>query len=147
MAQAQNVTEHATQLITEATALFALDRGHCQRLPDALCEAFVNSTNAMNPQCLSLTNMFPSTNGLIPGCRKGKCSIFVYPLERMSSVGLGRDHGKLPAATRRGTRPTSCASRWAPSNIGGDHLRKAATSFSPPEIVFIASRAVLPLPR
>jgi hypothetical protein len=44
--QPQNVTEHATQLIAEATALLALDRGRRQKLPDALFEAFLNSTVA-----------------------------------------------------------------------------------------------------
>jgi hypothetical protein len=41
--QPQNLHEQATQLIAEATALLALDRGQHQKLPDQLFESFVNS--------------------------------------------------------------------------------------------------------
>ena len=41
--QPQNLNEHATQLIAEAIALLALDRGQRPKLPDRLFESFINS--------------------------------------------------------------------------------------------------------
>jgi hypothetical protein len=41
--QPQNLHEHATQLIIEAIALLALDRGQRQKLLNQLFESFVNS--------------------------------------------------------------------------------------------------------
>lgn len=41
--QPQNLNEHATQLIAEATALLALDRGQRPKLPDRPSESFINS--------------------------------------------------------------------------------------------------------
>ncbi|EDN02399.1 predicted protein [Histoplasma mississippiense (nom. inval.)] len=44
--QPQNLHEHATQLIAEATALLALDKGQRQKLPDRSLESFLNSVQA-----------------------------------------------------------------------------------------------------
>lgn len=41
--QPQNLNEHATQLIAEATALLALEKGQRQKLPDQIFESFINS--------------------------------------------------------------------------------------------------------
>jgi hypothetical protein len=41
--QPQNLHEHATQLIAEATALRTLEKGQRQKLPDQLFESFLNS--------------------------------------------------------------------------------------------------------
>ncbi|OJD24283.1 hypothetical protein ACJ73_04356 [Blastomyces percursus] len=41
--QPQNLHEHAIQLIAEAAALQALDKGHRQKLPDQLFESFLSS--------------------------------------------------------------------------------------------------------
>jgi len=41
--QPQNLNEHATQLIAEASALLALDKGQRPKLPDQLFESFISS--------------------------------------------------------------------------------------------------------
>ncbi|EDN04466.1 predicted protein [Histoplasma mississippiense (nom. inval.)] len=44
--QPQNLHEHATQLIAEATALLTLEKGQRQKLPDQSLESFLNSVQA-----------------------------------------------------------------------------------------------------
>jgi len=73
--QPQNVTEHATQLIAEATALLTLDRGRRQKLPDALFEAFLNSTVAYAKEARDQ----PSSHEIRTHARSCDLSSFVPP--------------------------------------------------------------------